>query len=85
MCDAFLEDALHMLARSAYESYRHGCQSSVIYLARAAHTIRPVDIAKFTRRLERALNIQRRLHHAFQSALGRSSTNSMITPSGSRQ
>jgi integrase len=57
MRDEFLDDALHNLAKQTYLSYRYGCQKLVdMYAARAAHTIRPADIAKFTRALEQSLN-----------------------------
>jgi integrase/recombinase XerC len=53
LCEAFLQDALDHLERRTYESYGYSCQKFVDEFGnRAAHSIEPLDIAKFARGLK---------------------------------
>jgi integrase len=57
LCDLFLEDAKQTLEQSTYKSYRYSLQKLVdSHGEKLAHTIAPLDIAKFLRNLQSTLN-----------------------------
>jgi integrase/recombinase XerD len=57
LCEEFLSDAERQLAPKTYESYRYSCQQFIDQFGlRAAHTIKPADIRKFSLLLEKRLN-----------------------------
>lgn len=57
LCDAFLEDAKHNLEPATYNSYRYATQKLVdVHGLKPAHTIEPLDIAKFAREIQSTLN-----------------------------
>ncbi|MDZ4656145.1 MAG: site-specific integrase [Bythopirellula sp.] len=57
LCEHFLQDAEQHLARSTYVSYAYSLQKLVdLFGLRPAHTVEPLDIAKFTRELQSKLN-----------------------------
>ena len=57
LCERFLEDAQEHLSPATYESYKYACQKLVDALGtRPAHSIKPDDIAGFSRSLKKTLN-----------------------------
>ncbi len=57
LCEEFLADAHKHLAPKTYESYRYACQMFVDQFGgRLAHSIKPLDIRRFTQSLEERLN-----------------------------
>lgn len=57
LCDEFLADAQQHLAASTFESYRYACQKFVdLFGGRAAHTIEPLDVNRFSIGLKETLN-----------------------------
>lgn len=57
LCDLFLEDAKQNLERTTYQSYLYSLQKFVdVHGEKLAHTMEPLDIAKFAREIQRTLN-----------------------------
>lgn len=56
LCELFLSDAQENLEPRTYESYRYACQKFInLFGTRSAHTIEPLDFAKFSTDLKRTL------------------------------
>lgn len=57
LVELFLDDTEEHLSKSTYESYRYACQKLVDHYGnRMAHTIRPIDLETFSRKLKSTLN-----------------------------
>jgi hypothetical protein len=56
LCERFVEDAAEHVSPAKYESYKYSCQKLTDALGdRDAHTIRPTDIAGFSKPLLKTL------------------------------